>query len=283
MNEIVDQYAVMGNPIAHSKSPTIHRLFAQQTAQSINYAAILVELGAFAVTAKAFVSKGGKGCNVTVPFKQDAWAFVDIRSARAERAGAVNLIDFRADGSVYGDNTDGVGLVRDLKRNLGINLAGKSILLLGAGGAARGVLEPLLGEKPSRIVIANRTLEKAQELVKIFSKLGEVAACSLEDVAPLGRVDLVINATAASLHGKALALPGAIVEGAACYDMMYGRAPTAFMAWALEHGAKQVHDGLGMLVEQAAESFFVWRGARPQTAPIIRRLRESVATGLEIL
>lgn len=283
MNQAVDRYAVMGNPISHSKSPAIHRLFAQQTNQSMDYTAILVELGGFSAAARLFASSGGKGLNVTVPFKQDAWAFVAVHSPRATRAGAVNVINFRSDGTVYGDNTDGVGLVRDLQRNLGAHVAGKTILLLGAGGAVRGVLEPLLDEKPARVVIANRTLEKAQELVEGFAMLGPLEVCRLDRLGELASVDLVINGTAASLQGQALALPGSLVRGAVCYDMMYGKAPTPFMAWGTANGARAVHDGLGMLVEQAAESFFIWRGVRPQTTTVIQRLRGAIESGSEIV
>ena len=276
MAELVDRYAVMGNPIAHSKSPVIHRLFAEQTNQPMEYTAILVELGGFAVAANSFAGHGGKGLNVTVPFKQDAWEFVSVRSPRATRAGAVNVINFRSDGGIYGDNTDGVGLVRDLARNLGVHLAGKNVLVLGAGGAVRGVLEPLLSEHPAKVVIANRTLEKAVELAGVFESLGEVAACPLGRLASLPAFDLVINGTAASLQGQTLDLPGSIVRDAVCYDMMYGKAPTPFMAWATLQGAAAVHDGLGMLVEQAAESFYIWRGVRPRSQPVIQALRNGV-------
>jgi len=276
MAELVDRYAVMGNPIAHSKSPVIHRLFAEQTNQPMEYTAILVELGGFAVAANSFAGHGGKGLNVTVPFKQDAWEFVSVRSPRATRAGAVNVINFRSDGGIYGDNTDGVGLVRDLARNLGVHLAGKNVLVLGAGGAVRGVLEPLLSEHPAKVVIANRTLEKAVELAGVFESLGEVAACPLDRLASLPAFDLVINGTAASLQGQTLDLPGSIVRDAVCYDMMYGKAPTSFMAWATLQGAAAVHDGLGMLVEQAAESFYIWRGVRPRSQPVIQALRNGV-------
>jgi len=276
MAELVDRYAVMGNPIAHSKSPVIHRLFAEQTNQKMEYTAILVELGGFAIAANSFAGHGGKGLNVTVPFKQDAWEFVSVRSPRATRAGAVNVINFRSDGGIYGDNTDGVGLVRDLARNLGVNIAGKSVLVLGAGGAVRGVLEPVLSEHPAKVVIANRTLEKAVELAGIFGSLGDIVACRLDRLASLPAFDLVINGTAASLQGQALDLPGPIVRNAVCYDMMYGKAPTPFMVWAMLQGASAAHDGLGMLVEQAAESFYIWRGVRPRSQPVIQTLRNDV-------
>lgn len=267
-----DQYAVMGNPIAHSQSPRIHRLFAAQTGQSLDYHAQLVEPGGFMAAARAFQAAGGKGLNVTVPFKADAWVFADILSARAERAGAVNTLSFGPAG-VRGDNTDGPGLVRDLKINHGYSLVGRRILLLGAGGAARGVLQPLLLEKPAQLVIANRTVNKALELTLRFSDLGPVTGCGLAELA--GRqFHLIINATAAGLSDAVPSLPeGVLAAGGWCYDLMYGHEPTAFVRWGREHGATQSLDGLGMLVEQAAESFYLWRGVWPETRPVIETLR----------
>jgi len=268
-----DQYAVMGNPIAHSKSPRIHTLFAAQTGQNLEYRALLVEPGGFATAAQAFRDAGGKGLNVTVPFKQDAWVFADLLSARAERAGAVNTLIFRPDG-IWGDNTDGPGLVRDLTINHRCLLAGKQILLLGAGGAARGVLQPLLAEQPAQLVIANRTVEKALGLALRFNDLGSVSACGFTELAGR-RFDLIINATAAGLQAAVPSLPGDVLatEGW-CYDLMYGQEPTAFVRWGREQGAVQSLDGLGMLVEQAAESFHLWRGVWPETAAVIAALRE---------
>ena len=267
-----DQYAVMGNPIEHSQSPRIHALFAAQTGQNLEYRAIRVEPGGFAAAARAFREAGGKGLNVTVPFKQDAWVFADVLSARAERAGAVNTLSFGPDG-VHGDNTDGPGLVRDLKINHDGQLAGQRILLLGAGGAARGVLQPLLLEKPAQLVIANRTANKALELTLRFSDLGLVSGCGFVELA--GRsFDLVINATAAGLSAAIPPLPeGVLAADGWCYDLMYGREPTAFVRWGREQGAAQALDGLGMLVEQAAESFYLWRGVWPETQPVIEALR----------
>jgi shikimate dehydrogenase len=271
-----DAYAVMGNPIAHSKSPFIHARFAEQTRQRLTYTAILVDHGGFEQALGNFQGHGGKGLNVTVPFKQDAWRLVDERSPRAERAGAVNTIQFRADGSRYGDNTDGVGLLRDLRDNHGVQLGGKQLLVLGAGGAVRGVLEPLLGERPALLVIANRTVEKARELAQLFAGLGPLEACGL-DALDGRRFDVVINGTAASLHGELPPLPdGLLAPGAVCHDMMYGREPTPFLRWAQAQGAGQVVDGLGMLVEQAAEAFELWRGVRPATAPVIATLRAAL-------
>ena len=267
-----DQYAVMGNPIAHSKSPHIHALFAAQTGQNLEYRAILVEPGGFAAAARAFRAAGGKGLNVTVPFKQDAWVFADILSARAERAGAVNTLIFDSTG-VRGDNTDGPGLVRDLTVNHGYALAGRRILLLGAGGAARGVLQPLLLEQPAQLVIANRTPGKALELSLRFSDLGRVSGCGFAELA--GRqFDLIINATAAGLSDAVPPLPERVLAADGwCYDLMYGNEPTAFVRWGQEQGATQSLDGLGMLVEQAAQSFYLWRGIWPETRPVIENSR----------
>lgn len=268
-----DQYAVMGNPIAHSKSPRIHALFAAQTGQHLEYRAILVEPGGFAAAARAFREAGGKGLNVTVPFKQDAWVFADLLSARAERAGAVNTLIFEP-GGVRGDNTDGVGLVRDLTANHGYRLAGQRVLLLGAGGAARGVLQPLLMEKPAQLVVANRTADKALELALRFSDLGRVSASGFAELAER-QFDLIVNATAAGLSDAVPQLPaGVLAPDGWCYDLMYGEEPTAFVRWGREQGAAQSLDGLGMLVEQAAESFHLWRGVWPETGPVIAALRD---------
>lgn len=267
-----DQYAVMGNPIAHSKSPHIHTLFAAQTGQPLEYRAILVEPGGFAPAVRKFREAGGKGLNVTVPFKQDAWVFADLLSVRAERAGAVNTLILEP-GGVRGDNTDGMGLVRDLTVNHGYPLAGRRILLLGAGGAARGILQPLLVEKPTQLVVANRTADKALELALRFSDLGRVSGYGFAELA--GRqFDLIINATAAGLNDAVPPLPeDVLAPDGWCYDLMYGSEPTAFVRWGLEHGAVQTLDGLGMLVEQAAESFHLWRGVWPETKPVIAALR----------
>ncbi len=269
-----DRYAVMGNPIAHSKSPRIHTLFAGQTGQSIRYDAILVEKGKFAAAVEAFQNRGGKGLNVTVPFKEEAWALIERRTPRAELAGAVNTILFHEDGGRSADNTDGVGLSRDLTDNHGVTITGRRLLILGAGGAARGVVGPLLEQCPQELVVANRTVARAEALAERFAPLGKVEPCGFEALAGR-RFDLVINATAASLEGALPPLPDDLLaEGAVCYDMMYGREETIFQRWAREHGAARALDGLGMLVEQAAEAFYLWRGVRPDTAPVIAALRE---------
>ena len=271
-----DRYGVMGNPIAHSKSPMIHSLFAEQTRQSLSYEAILVEIGSFSEAVEEFRASGGMGLNVTVPFKRDAWKLVDERSPCAELAGAVNTIVLREDGSLFGDNTDGSGLVRDIRDNLGIALADKEILILGAGGAVRGVLGPILEEKPASVVIANRTPARAQELADAFEEFGKVDGCGFDELDG-SSFDIVINGTSASLKGEVPPLPDALLaKGALCYDMMYGAQPTAFMAWADDHNSAQIADGLGMLVEQAAESFATWRGVKPKTAPVIKAVRESL-------
>ncbi len=278
-----DEYAVMGNPIAHSKSPRIHTLFAEQTGEAVHYEAIQVDPGGFSQAVGNFEASGGKGLNITVPFKQEAWELVNERSERAERAGAVNTIKF-VDGKLIGDNTDGIGLVNDLTNNR-IAVKGGRVLLMGAGGAARGVLAPLLAQQPAQLVIGNRTAEKAKQLAEEFSNLGQVEGCGY-DALEGKQFDLVINATAASLQGELPPLPDSVLaDGACCYDMMYGAEPTAFMQWASRHGAAKVLDGLGMLVEQAAESFYIWRGVRPEDKVGDRKATQRndfVASTLEI-
>ena len=270
---MTDRYAVMGNPIDHSKSPQIHRLFAEQTGQDISYRAILAPLDGFADAVEQFRKEDGKGLNITVPFKQQAWQLADQRSERAERAGAVNTLSIK-NGKLAGDNTDGVGLVRDLTENHQVSLHDKVILLLGAGGAARGVISPLFAQAPAAITIANRTVSKAIELASLFADLGAIRGCGFPDLAS-EHYDIIINATAAGLDGKAPPLPeGVITASTTCYDMMYSNEPTAFVRYASQCGAEKTFDGLGMLVEQAAESFFIWRGVRPETSGIIQALRK---------
>lgn len=272
-----DQYAVYGNPVKHSKSPQIHAAFAEQTGQQLHYRAHKVELERFAEAAGQFFSHGGKGLNITVPFKLDAFEFADQVSGRARRAGAVNTLALQEDGSVYGDNTDGVGLVRDIHDNLGWEMNGRRILVLGAGGAVRGILGPLLKQGPSHVLVANRTVAKAQSLAKHFASLGDVAGCSYDGLAS-GQFDLIINGTSASMSGDLPPLPHHILSNDGCaYDMMYGAEPTPFMRWAAAETAWAVSDGLGMLVEQAAESFCIWRGVRPDTKPVIEFIRQSLS------
>ena len=264
---MTDRYAVFGHPIAHSKSPQIHAAFARQTGQDMTYEAILAPLDGFADSVAQFAAAGGRGANVTVPFKEEAYKLATRLSPRAQRAGAVNTLSFDADG-ILGGNTDGAGLVADLTRNLNRTLADKRILLLGAGGAARGVIEPLLELQPAALVIANRTVSRAQELADLFGQ--GVTACSFE--AANTPFNLVINATAASLAGELPPLSAnAFSATTLAYDMMYGR-DTPFLSFARTHGAATA-DGLGMLVEQAAEAFFVWRSVRPDTAAVIASLR----------
>ncbi len=271
-----DAYAVMGNPIAHSKSPQIHAAFARQTGQRIAYTAIQVDPGGFEQAVGNFFANGGKGLNVTVPFKQEAWKLVHEHGPEAERAGAVNTILQDSPGHYIGRNTDGIGLVRDILQNHRGGIEGKRVLLVGAGGAARGVLQPLLAEKPQQLVIANRTPDRAVTLAGDFADLrgtsqlrgGGFTDLEGEDF------DLIINASAASLHGEVPPLPdNCLAAGGWCYDMMYGAEPTPFVRWGLAHGASVSLDGLGMLVEQAAESFYLWRGVRPDTAPVINEIR----------
>lgn len=277
----MDRYAVVGNPVAHSKSPLIHAAFAAQTGQELHYEALLAPLDGFAATVAAFRAAGGRGLNVTVPFKLEAFELADRLSPRAEAAGAVNTLAFDG-GQAYGDNTDGAGLVRDLTHNLGRQLAGRRVLLLGAGGAARGAVLPLLMERPASLVIANRTESRAFELADRFhtgAGDAELRACSFAGLAG-STFDLVINATAASLSAQSPELPpGIYAPGALAYDMMYGKGDTPFMRAARGDGATAVADGLGMLVEQAAESFQLWRGVRPQTTRVLADLRASIDRG----
>jgi shikimate dehydrogenase len=274
-----DRYAVMGNPISHSKSPVIHKLFAEQTGQDMVYEAILVDRDGFIAAVRLFQQDGGKGLNITVPFKQEAWALVDRHSDRAELAGAVNTIVLQADGQLYGENTDGLGMVRDLVENHGIPLTAKRILLLGAGGAARGVLGPVLEQHPASVFIANRTEERALHLAQQFRSHGLVQGGGFDALGEES-FDLIVNGTTASLEGEVPPIPAScIASGTCCYDMMYGLEPTPFLHWAREHGAGQYMDGLGMLVEQAAESFALWRGVRPDTRPVIAFLREQMRSG----
>jgi shikimate dehydrogenase len=274
----MDHYVVFGNPIAHSKSPLIHRLFAEQTGQALDYQTALAPLDDFTGFAKQFFVSG-LGANVTVPFKEEAYRLADQLTERGRRAGAVNTLARQADGSLLGDNTDGAGLVRDLKVNHGVTLKDKRVLLLGAGGAVRGALEPLLAEEPYVLVIANRTVEKAERLAQEFADIGPVLPAGYDWLEE--PVDIIINATSASLSGDVPPIAPSLIQPGEtfCYDMMYAKEPTAFCRWATEHKAGRAVDGLGMLVEQAAEAFYLWRGVRPDSAPVLAELRRFMAEG----
>ena len=270
----LDQYCVIGNPIAHSKSPAIHAQFAAQTGQAMTYQRMLAPLDGFVASVHAFRQAGGMGANVTVPFKLEAYALATHLTARAQAAGAVNTLKFDGE-QILGDNTDGIGLVADIVRNAGISLRDKRILLLGAGGAARGALLPILSELPAELVIANRTLGKAQQLVELARSHTDAAVpVSAAEWSQLsGSFDLIINATSASLSGDVPPIsPALLTTATLAYDMMYGAQPTAFLRFAGGAGA-QLRDGLGMLVEQAAEAFYLWRGVRPQTESVLAKLR----------
>lgn len=271
----MDRYAVLGNPIAHSKSPRIHALFARQTSEELKYGAVLAPTDRFGDTVKKLILRGYKGMNVTVPFKQDAWSLSDECSPAAQRARAVNTIEVRPDGTLAGHNTDGAGLLRDLTVNHDIELRGQRVLLLGAGGGVRGVLAPLLLASPASIVIANRTESRALELAREFSDAGAIQACGYDGLAG-STFDLIINGTAAGLEGELPPLPDDVLTaGGNCYSMLYGDQARAFCDWAQAHGAAHALDGLGMLVEQAAESFAIWRGVRPRTQPVMDALRKN--------
>ncbi len=270
---MTDKYAVIGNPIEHSKSPDIHAAFAVQTGEDLTYVRLLGDLEDFENDVQSFFAAGGGGLNVTVPFKERAWKLADELSGRAGLAGAANTLIPLEDGRLRADNTDGAGLVRDLTANNGVSLGGKQILLLGAGGASRGVLRPLLDENPGRLLIANRTASKAEALADEAAEPDKLEGCGLDQL--LGqRFDVIINGTAAGLSGEVPPIPpDCLNPGGVTYDMMYGAEPTAFVRWGEQHGAGLALDGLGMLVEQAAESFYLWRGVRPDTAPVIKMLR----------
>lgn len=270
----MDQYCVFGNPIKQSRSPFIHQSFAKATKQELNYQIQLVALDGFVNAITAFIAQGGKGANVTVPFKEQALGISDELSERARLAGAVNTLSFY-NGQIYGDNTDGEGLVQDLLRNK-VQLENRRILLLGAGGAARGVILPLLDQKPASIVIANRTVSKAENLIKQFND-SRLNACGFEQSS--GKVyDVIINATSASLSGKLPAIASSTISKCTvCYDMVYGKELTPFLVWAKAQGATKLIDGIGMLVGQAAVSFNIWRGVKPEVEPVIEQLKASLA------
>lgn len=271
---MTDRYAVVGNPVEHSRSPAIHAMFAAQTGQDLAYERLLAPLDGFAATLQAFAAAGARGCNVTVPFKFEAFALAAAHTERARLGGAVNTLRFDA-GGWTGDNTDGAGLVNDIQKNAGRSLAGLQVLLVGAGGAAAGVLGSLIAAKPAHITVVNRTVDKAQALIASHAHLGvALSAATLAD-APAAQ-DIVVNATSTSLAGAAAPVDARVLKpGSLALDMMYGPKAQGFLDWAAAHGAEP-RDGLGMLVEQAAEAFFFWRGVRPDTAPVLKALRASL-------
>lgn len=270
------RYAVVGNPISHSKSPQIHSMFASQTKQNIEYSAILADIDGFSIAADAFFSGGGKGLNVTVPFKRDAFDYATRTTDRAAKARAVNTLVLEKDGTIVGDNTDGIGLLNDICSNLGWEIKSKKILILGAGGAVQGILQPLLDMHPQHIVIANRSVDRALTLAKRFSESGYLLGCAL-DMLDGQEFDVIINGTSVGLSGGNLSLPASLfgTHPTYCYDLMYGARPTTFMQKASQYGAITA-DGLGMLVEQAAEAFAIWRGVKPITKDIIKMMRDSL-------
>jgi len=274
MSELVDRYAVFGHPINHSKSPYIHTLFARQTSQHMEYTAQLAPLNDFKKTVDHFFSLGGKGCNVTVPFKEEAYEFADFLTDRAQLAGAVNTLKKLDDGGIIGDNTDGEGLVQDLLLHQ-VPITNAKILIIGAGGAARGVIKPLFDQCPQNITVTNRTFSKAEELIVMFKKFGDMKALKFDEV--VNGYDVVINSTSASLNGQLPKLSSNIfMNKGVSYDMMYGKGLTIFNQWAIECGCSHAYDGLGMLVGQAAESYLLWRGYRPGTKQVLSELRRNL-------
>jgi shikimate dehydrogenase len=277
MTQSLDRYAVVGYPVEHSWSPFVHGMFAKQTGQAMTYTRMEVAPEHFNREVEAFFANGGRGLNITVPHKQAACLITRYRTPRAEIAGAVNTIAVQDDG-LLGDNTDGAGLVSDLTRNLGLDLRDTRILLLGAGGAARGVLGPLLGAAPEYLEIANRNDERAIALAEEFATLGNVRGCGFDEITSTGHFDLVLNATSASLHAATPPVPPSVIGPTTlCYDMAYGKGDTAFTHWAKSVGAGRAETGWGMLVEQAAESFYLWRGVRPDTKPVLEAVRSQKA------
>jgi shikimate dehydrogenase len=267
-----DQYGVVGHPISHSWSPFIHGLFAKQTDQSLVYRLYDVTPGDFRAQVLEFFTRGGRGLNVTVPHKEAAADIANALTERADRAGAVNTLIMNHDHTLLGDNTDGHGLVTDLQKNLGLTVTNERILILGAGGATRGVIAPLLSLGPTEMVIANRTVDRAVNLASLFSDLGSIRGCGFEEVGD-EPFDIIINATAAGLSGSVPNVEGSVVGShSVCYDMSYSKSATPFVTWAIEQGCARAHKGWGMLVEQAAESFTLWRGVRPDTEPVLAAL-----------
>ena len=268
-----DRYGVMGYPVSHSRSPVIHRLFALQTGENIQYELLQVSPDKLETAVRQFQRTGGLGLNITVPHKQEVVRLCDQLSEPARTAGAVNTLSFRG-GEIHGDNTDGIGLLRDLALNQAFSIEGANILILGAGGATRGIVGPLLEMQPASLQIANRTIDKARVLVEHFGRSGPVSACRFNAVPVTERYDLIINATSAGVKGETPPYPAAAVSPETlCYDLSYGLNPTPFSVWAREQGAERSVMGWGMLVEQAAESFFIWRGVRPDTAPVLKQMK----------
>ena len=268
-----DRYGVMGYPVSHSRSPVIHKLFALQTGENIQYELLQVVPEKLEAAVRQFQRTGGKGLNITVPHKQEVVRLCDQLSEPARTAGAVNTLSFRG-GEIHGDNTDGIGLLRDLTLNQAFSIEGSNILVLGAGGATRGIVGPLLEMQPASLHIANRTIDKAKSLAEHFGRSGPVSACHFNAVPVSERFDLIINATSAGVTGEAPPYPSAAVSPETlCYDLSYGLSPTPFSVWAREQGASKSVMGWGMLVEQAAESFFIWRGVRPETAPVLKQMK----------
>lgn len=273
----LDQYAVIGNPIEHSKSPDIHLLFADQTGEQLHYEKLLANKDQFSQAVTKFFSNGGKGLNVTVPFKNDAYEFVDELTQYAKNAGAVNTIFKNEQGKFVGANTDGIGLLRDLKKTLRIPIINKKIIIIGAGGATQGIVEPLLHENPAQLIITNRTVGKADSIADQFKDIGNISSCALDEI-PKQPFDLVLHATSAGLQGNNVALPVEIVgANTCCYDLLYSDQDTPFMAWAKNNHAEKVVDGFGMLLEQAAEAFYIWRGMRPDTGMAYHYFRPALA------
>jgi len=272
-----DRYALVGHPVSHSRSPLIHQLFARQTGDKLSYELIDATPDQFETAVLGFAAAGGRGMNVTVPHKEAAFAICRSHGAEAIAARAVNTITFRGD-SRHGDNTDGTGFIRDLTVNHEREIASKRVLLLGAGGAARGIVGPILGERPESLVIANRTIERAEGLARDFGSPRELSTCRFDELEAMGDFDIVINATSAGLRGEQPPFPSSLVGGGTfCYDLAYSLKPTPFVSWAERHGAGQAVQGWGMLVEQAADSYAIWRGKRPDTRPILSKLTSLTA------
>lgn len=272
-----DRYCVFGNPISHSKSPLLHSKFASQTKQHLSYTAQCVDVDNFSNAAELFFSEGGKGLNITVPFKHDAFDFAAALTQRAKRAGAVNTLFLNEDNHIIGDNTDGIGLVTDITQHLKWTIKNKNILIIGAGGAVRGIIEPFVKESPNSITIVNRTKAKAQQLATDFSDIFSIDACSYSELSERKQpipFDIIINGSSASLSGELPPLPNNIInENSCCYDMMYAKELTPFLIWAKDKSALSISDGLGMLVCQGAESFSIWRGVQPETSSVIQHIR----------